>query len=282
MSDHICLREVVHTSLGDIEYCSAGKGIPVLFIHGGHSNCNDTLCHKGFDPDRYQLITPSRPGYGATPLGDNKTPRQAAELIAELIRYLSLSQVIIYGVSAGGLTAIEFASCFPGITRKLVLASAVTKEWLDKNGKTYKAAKILFGPSLQGFTWAMIRFMGKAFPGMIAKNFYRQFSKVAHHRLRKEDRLALIAALNKYSSKDGFINDINQKGVNGAFANVKCPTLIIHSEHDNSVPVEHALFAGQLIKDARIEVLQNEWGHLFWIGADSDRSIEKTVQFIEE
>ncbi len=143
-------NEVINTKLGNIEYCSVGQGIPVLFIHGGYSNCNDTLCHKGFDLEKYQLITPSRPGYGKTPLGNNETPKQAAALIVELIEYLSLDSVIVYGVSAGGLTAIEFASSFPEKTEKLILASAVTKEWLDKNGKTYKTAKKMFNPNIQG------------------------------------------------------------------------------------------------------------------------------------
>jgi pimeloyl-ACP methyl ester carboxylesterase len=59
---------VINTKIGEIEYCSVGQGIPIVFIHGGHSNCFDTLSHKGFDLSKFQLITPSRPGYGKTPL----------------------------------------------------------------------------------------------------------------------------------------------------------------------------------------------------------------------
>ena len=50
--------KVINTKLGEIEYCSIGKGIPVLFIHGGHTNCNSTLWHKGFDLKKFQLIAP--------------------------------------------------------------------------------------------------------------------------------------------------------------------------------------------------------------------------------
>jgi pimeloyl-ACP methyl ester carboxylesterase len=77
--------KVVNTKFGSIEYSSIGKGTAIVFVHGGHSNCKETLCHKGFDLERYRLITPSRPGYGNTPLGNNRTPRQAADLIIELI-----------------------------------------------------------------------------------------------------------------------------------------------------------------------------------------------------
>lgn len=60
--------KVINTKLGEIEYRLIGNGIPILFMHGGHSNCNETLCHKGFNLEKFKLITPSRPGYGRTPL----------------------------------------------------------------------------------------------------------------------------------------------------------------------------------------------------------------------
>jgi hypothetical protein len=40
--------------------------------------------------------------------------------------------------------------------------------------------------------------------------------------------------------------------------------------------------ADKMIKNSKIEILKNEWGHLFWIGADSIKSIEKTIDFIVE
>ena len=81
--------KIVNTKLGAIEYSSIGNGIPILFVHGGHSNCNESLCHKGFDLEKYLLITPSRPGYGKTPLNGNRTPGQAADLISELLNNVS-------------------------------------------------------------------------------------------------------------------------------------------------------------------------------------------------
>lgn len=62
--------EVAYTAKGRVEYSITGTGMPVVFLHGGHSNCNETLFHKGFDTRTFSLITPSRPGYGNTPLSD--------------------------------------------------------------------------------------------------------------------------------------------------------------------------------------------------------------------
>lgn len=274
--------EVLETRLGWIEYCSIGEGTPVLFLHGGHSNCNERLCLKGFDREKYQLIVPSRPGYGNTPLDNNRTPREAAALITELINYLGLESVVLYAISAGGPTAIAFAASFPGMTRKLILASAVTKEWLNKNERMYRVASLMFRPAIQGYSWTLIRAMSRLFPSITAKQFLRQFSSVRPHPLEKRDRHELIAALNRYASNEGFMNDINQQGVDELIAEVNCPTLIIHSAHDNSVPIDHALFAKRMIENSRIEILQNEWGHLIWIGSDSEEAFRKVEQFIGE
>jgi len=275
-------NQIMNTKLGEIEYCTIGKGIPVLFVHGGHSNCNETLCHKGFDLENFQLITPSRPGYGKTPLSDNKNPRQTADLIMELLKGLSVDNIIVYGISAGGLTAIELAGNYPNKVSKLILASAVSKKWLDEQGKIYKTAKKMFNPKIEKIVWGMVRFFSSIFPNMIAKNFYPQFSKNPVHKLKKVDIKELVSTMKFYNSKMGFLNDIDQNINDEIITKIKCPTLIIHSENDSSVPLEHAKYSNQMITSSKIEILQNDWGHLFWIGADSKSSIEKTIEFIKE
>ena len=274
-------NKIINTKLGEIEYSTTGKGKPVLFIHGGHTNCNSTLWHKGFDLNKFQLITPSRPGYGNTPLNNNKTPKQAADLIISLLDYLEIDKVILYGVSAGGLTTIELAGNSPERVEKLILASAVSKEWFDKKGKLYKTAQRIFNPKVEGFVWGMIRFFSGLFPNMIAKNFYPWFTTNLLHKLIKEDVKELLSMLKKFSSGVGFINDIDQNIDNDVITKIKCPTLIIHSKNDNSVPFEHALHSNKMIENSRLVELNNEWGHLFWIGTDSKKSIEKTMKFIE-
>jgi len=272
---------LINTKLGIIEYSLIGKGIPIIFIHGGHSNCNETLCHKGFDLENFQLITPSRPGYGRTPLAENKTPKQVADLILELLDYLSLENVIIYGISAGGLTAIELASNYPDRVSKLILASAVSKKWLEKDGKTYKIAQKIFHPKIEEFIWRIVKFFSNIFPILIGKYFYPQFSKNARHLLKKSDIEELVSSLQFYRSKMGFLNDIEQNIGSESLMRIKCPTLIIHSENDNIVSIEHAKYSNRMIANSKLEVLHNEWGHIIWIGNDSKESIDKTLYFIE-
>ena len=70
------------TSKGKIEYTFLGNGKPTLIIVGGHANCKETIFHKGLDPNKFCFVTPSRPGYGLTPLTDqNKTPKGTSDLL---------------------------------------------------------------------------------------------------------------------------------------------------------------------------------------------------------
>ncbi len=194
---------------------------------------------------------------------------------------MSLDNVVVYGVSAGGLTAIELAGKYQDKVTKLILASAVSKEWLDKQSNMYKTAQKIFKPKFEKIVWGTIRFFSSIFPNMIAKSFYSQFSKKPIHKLKREDIQELILAMKYYGSKKGFLNDINQNIHDETFSKIICPVLIIHSKNDNSVPFNHALHAKKMIKNSELVELNNDWGHLFWIGTDSAKPIEKIIEFID-
>lgn len=273
--------QIIDTDQGRIEYATEGKGKPVLFLHGGHSNCKEKLCHKGFDTDHYLLITPSRPGYGNTPLADKHRPQKAADLIIALLNHLCLDKIMLYAISAGGPTAIELASRYPERVEKFILASAVSKKWLDRNGKVYQTAKWLFHPSSERLVWVLIRFFSGIFPRMIAERFYPQFSTNKMHPLAITDIQELLATFRHFNSKTGFLCDIDHDLEPKQISGIQCPTLIVHSKNDNSVSFAHATYAHQMIKDSVLVGLDNEWGHLFWIGKDSHETISKTIAFIE-
>src|SRR5690606_18679112 len=88
LTDHTV--KFIQTPMGMVEYTRYGTGEPVLFFHGGHSNCLDRLPHLGFDPLIYQFITPSRPGYGKTSLKNNESPEATARLFAVFLDQLGI------------------------------------------------------------------------------------------------------------------------------------------------------------------------------------------------
>lgn len=60
-----------------------------------------------------------------------------------------------------------------------------------------------------------------------------------------------------------------------------CPTIILHSSKDIVVNIEHAKYAHTKIKKSILKVYDNRWGHLLWLGKESNITIEDTLEFID-
>jgi len=267
------------TEAGIIEYSDTGKGMPLLFIHGGHSNSKETLFHKGFDKDTFRLITPSRPGYGKTPLTENGSAGKTAALFISLLDKLHLEKVIVIGISAGGLTAIEITANYPERVSKLILISAVTKKWLTEKDNTYQKGKILFNPALEKYTWWLYRSFFKVYPKMAASLLAKELSKKVFP-LEKPEIEELYNMVDKQRSKRGFVNDLNQDIPQGIINKITSPTLILHSLNDNAVCIEHAKFAANNILRSLLKTYNNNWGHLLWLGQEGKEPIADTLYFI--
>jgi pimeloyl-ACP methyl ester carboxylesterase len=273
--------QVIKTTKGTVEYSSIGIGIPILFVHGGHSSCNENLFHKGFDTQRFCLITPSRPGYGKTPLANLVSAKDTAELFIALLDELKLKSVFVIGISAGGLTAIELASKFPDRLNKLILISAVTKKWMTFEDTTYQKAKRLFSPAFEKYSWGLFRFFYILFPKLMARTMFKELSNFRPIDITKDEVDELYAMIKLQRSREGFIIDLDQNIDQNIISEIQTPTLILHSSKDNSVNIDHAKNAHNNIKNSTLKIYDNTWGHLLWLGQESRNPIEDTLKFID-
>ena len=145
---------VVSTDLGPIEFRRIGKGSPILYFHGGQSDARNETFDNVFDLTRYELIIPTRPGYGKTPLGHHKSPEDTARLVERLVDQLGLPAAALIGVSLGARAAIAFAALFPRRSRSLLLSAPVAGQWMtQKTGAepwrtlfTIRQSRALRGP----------------------------------------------------------------------------------------------------------------------------------------
>ncbi len=274
--------KLLQTSGGPIEYSVHGRGTPVLFLHGGHSNAREALAHKYMDPEKFALITPSRPGYGRTPLSGNTTPEAAADQIAELMEKLGLEHYHIIGISAGGPTAIALASRHPQRVPKLVLESAVTKRWLSPDDELYRRGKRMFHPGVERFTWGLLRVFLRLFPRMIVRQMANELTSATIQHFEPEEIEDMRRMLLAQRSGSGFVTDLEHELDEEVFAGVKAPTLIVHSKNDKAVSKEHPLYAKEKIDNARILWVDNKWGHLIWMGAEAEDVIGQVKAFLRE
>ncbi|MGB1206617.1 MAG: alpha/beta fold hydrolase [Chitinophagales bacterium] len=275
-------NEIIQTSTGQIEYSIYGTGKPVLFLHGGHANSKETLTHKHLNTEQLMLITPSRPGYGNTPLANNKTPVAAAKYIVELMDKLGFASFCVVGISAGGLTAIAIAGLYPNRVEKLVLASSTSKRWLQPTDGLYRKAQLLFHPKTEAFTWAMLRFFLKFLPSLIIKSMAKELTTTKMKKFEEEEILDMKKMLMTQRSKSGFVTDLEHDLDENIITKITAPTLIVHSKNDNSISKEHPLHAKQKIKHSELIWVENKWGHLIWVGKESKAIVDNIGVFLEK
>lgn len=121
------LLRVIETAAGPIETALAYDGAPVLVVHGGMGGHDQGLIiARTLGLSNLHVISVSRPGYLGTPLASGRTPEAQADLYATLLDALGISRVVVVAVSAGGVSALQFAARHPSRTRGLVLVSAAT------------------------------------------------------------------------------------------------------------------------------------------------------------
>jgi len=104
------------------EVRETGAGEPVVYLHGGG-------IVEGFDfldalADRYHVVLPLLPGYGATEL--EPAPRSHQDVTAHLtdvLDALGLDRVVLVGHSLGGWRAVAFTAAHPERVSRLVLGS---------------------------------------------------------------------------------------------------------------------------------------------------------------
>lgn len=119
-------RRVIDTPDGQLEYIDIGEGKPILVSHGtmGGSD-NGVLLAQAFLGDQYRLIVPSRFGYLQSDLPEDASFEAQADTYAYLLDQLGLDQVVVQGMSAGGVPAVEFAIRYPEKTSACILVSSI-------------------------------------------------------------------------------------------------------------------------------------------------------------
>lgn len=120
---------ILRTSCGDVEYAVRGQGPAVLICHGGGGGYDHGLLFQEllFDGSGFTVIAVSRAGYLRTPIETARTPADLADVYAELLDALQIRQAAIVGISAGGVSALQFALRHPQRCWALIMACGISQ-----------------------------------------------------------------------------------------------------------------------------------------------------------
>lgn len=131
------------------EECGDPKGIPVLFLHGGPGAGCSQKDRRYFDPQRCRIILFDQRGSGRSkPFGSltANTTWNLVEDIRQLLTYLSINRVVLFGGSWGSTLALVFAIKYPGNVMAMILRGIFLGERSEVN-YLYNGPTELFAPT---------------------------------------------------------------------------------------------------------------------------------------
>jgi len=125
----------VRVNGAQLHYIDEGKGVPVVFVHGGLEDYRAWQPQMEAFSQRYRTIAYSRrhnyPNLRIAP-GTHYSAIVDADDLAALIRNLKLAPAHIVGVSYGAYTALFLAVRHPALVRSLVLSEPPVLRWLPE------------------------------------------------------------------------------------------------------------------------------------------------------
>lgn len=279
------IKGVAQTKAGLIEYTLQGQGPVVLKLTGSMEDCestgrNATLLEAGFS-----ILTPSRPGYGKTPLSVGKTAPEAANAMVSLMDKLDIAKVYVIAESAGGPTALYLAAMHPVRVRKLVLEEAVSKYSKDLNPQNYETVRNFY-TSQYWYTSPMLKMMAKVAPRKLAlvtmKIFGAHDPEAAVKEMSKTDIEGLCDFYLQWkgSWNKAAYNDLEQRTEDSVLDSINAPTLIVHSREDGSVPFASAEYSHTHIVGSELWEAPT-WNHMT-LGHGAAKVDSMVVEFLKK
>jgi proline iminopeptidase len=241
-----------------------GEGPPVVLVHGG-PGIGHTYLRQGMDElaeAGFELIYYDQRGSGGTPLGDpdRVTFAGGIEDLDRLRRELGLEQLNLVGHSFGAVLALLYAAEHPERVRSLLLCNtappfepALQATWMSNMEKRTRAedqAEMKRIEESEAFR--------RRDPATVERYFKLRYAPFFRDRENMEQATLGFnpnTAANVVEAWERTFRDLEEHDPVGSLAKVRCPTLVLHGEHD-PVPAKFARMIADGIDGAEYTFLE--------------------------
>ena len=261
---------VATTTLGPLEYATAGQGDPVLVIHGTGGGWDQGLYAAGrLTEHGFRLIAPSRFGYRRTPMPVDHSPAAEADAFAQLLDSLGIERVAVISFSAGAAPSMQFALRHPDRVSALVLMVPAAGGILPPVSKGPPAfvMDVVLGSNLP--MWLALRYSPRTIAGIAAVPYALLDSLSPADREQYQRGVEMLLPITE--RRRGMLNDArNQSGAEPPYPlhELAAPTLLVSAEDDLYGTAKVARYAAARIPSAKVMVVRSG-GH-FLLGHDAE------------
>ncbi len=224
---------------------------------------------NSLESDQFTYIAVSRPGYLRTPL-HQKSPEAQADLYAALLDKLGIQKATIIGISGGGPSSLQFALRHPERCSGLIMLCAVSQRYSEQ-----ELLEAL--PPIQRFIEPVVERL--VYFNNLAPFFLETLQQWQHSPLQAD----MIHSIAMHQLREvGYNNDMEQfeRISEYPLEQITAPTLVLHGDKDNNVPIKHAQLVASKIPSARL-VMDEGGDHLFFID-HREKVVPLLLKFLEE
>jgi 2-hydroxy-6-oxonona-2,4-dienedioate hydrolase len=261
---------IIPTRFGMMEYAEAGRGAPVLMLHGTGGGFDQGLAFAApLSRAGFRVIAPSRFGYLRSDFPDGPSSENQADALVDLLDALGIDRIPVLGGSAGALSAIAFAIRHPDRCAALlpIVPATYVPGRAPVRPSALGAAIIEYALGSDFLFWAG---MALAEDQMIATLLATDPALV--HAASPEEQARVRAILHGIlpvsARKRGLLNDGILAGTPAEMALdlITAPTLAISVEDDRFGTAAAARHIAASVKGAKL-VIYPSGGHV-WVGHD--------------
>jgi len=229
----------------EVNYKIAGKGQPVLILHGwGGSSDSWVKVQEILAQKKMQVISLDLPGFGKS--SDPSRAWDINDYISLLLKFsekTGLEKFSIVGHSFGGGLAVKLAAEHSERIEKLILTGAAV----------FRSPKRLNWRQKTSLFLASSGALLKGIP-LIDKTIYPFFRRFVYH----------FAGVHDYQRANEVMKatfrKINKEDLGVCLPLIKKPVLIIWGKKDRSTPVNDAFAIQKLVPDSKIKIIEGA-GH---------------------
>ncbi|KAA9015973.1 alpha/beta fold hydrolase [Niallia endozanthoxylica] len=252
-----------------IHYEIAGKGDPIVFLHGLSNNSQSWRKQLDGLKDHFTVIAWDAPGYGqsSNPKEEFREFSQFADVLHGFIKQLQYDSVYLVGHSMGSCIAVDFTVRYPSMVKSLILAdatrgsAALSKEENEKRLQNRLQSIENLDPK---------EMAAKRIDALLGYHPQEDIKKEAE-RIMGQVRLAGYRAVS-YS-----LYHVNQMET---MTKIAVPTLVICGEEDRVTPVSESQVFHERIANSQMVTIPKT-GHLCY-QEDSVSFNEYVAQFFKQ
>ncbi len=224
----------------DVHYYTAGKGEPLVVIHGGGGDARSWWKNISELSEKYTVYAPDLPGYGGSqPLAGDYYVHELSTFLGSFASNLGLEKFNLVGHSLGGGIALDYTLKSPQKIKKLVLVSSLCL-----------GREIAFWVRLFSIP-ALVRSVG-----VMTIALLKSVKWLVEHLNPAEFIMPLSTGS---MTVGGNITTFTQQSLvlKDRLAEVAVPTLLVWGAKDPIVPVRQAYQAAEVIPDCQVKVFEN-------------------------